>query len=58
MPNYGLDSWNHNSSLYSYASLVKIKENTDKPFLFYFYSKEKIDIHDLITFLFSSSWNE
>lgn len=58
MPNYGLDSWNHNSSLYSYASLVKIKENTDKPFLFYFNSKEKIDIHDLITFLFSSSWNE
>ncbi|MEE0999375.1 MAG: hypothetical protein UIH41_06920, partial [Treponemataceae bacterium] len=58
MPNYGLDSWNPDGSLYPYTSLVKIPDNTEKPFLFYFYSKEKIDIQDLITFLFSLSWDE
>lgn len=58
MPNYGLDSWNSDGSLYPYTSLVKIPDNTEKPFLFYFYSKEKINIHDLITFLFTSSWDE
>lgn len=55
MPEYGLDTWNPDKSLFSYEDLVCIKESEGQP-LFYFYTKEKIEVKKLIEYLFSEEW--
>ena len=55
MPEYGLSSWNQDGCLYPYKNLVTINESKGQN-LFYFYSREKIDIKSLLEFLFMENW--
>lgn len=54
MPDYALDKWNH-SRLYSYSDLVKIKEDSENKPIFYFYSKNKVNTKELVTFLLTEA---
>ena len=55
MPDYGLDRWNC-TTLYRYSDLVFIPKNDNKiEDVFYFYSKERINTKDFVTFLLTEA---
>lgn len=55
MPDYALDTWNC-TKLYQYSELVKIPDsNSSIEDIFYFYSKERLDVKEFVTFLLTEA---